>query len=168
MEAVDCSWIICQLALTAEETFYGVCVCTRTNTNKGTQLLVAELQCFLSIGCYLFNKHLHMKNNLHSVFILCTVSCWEAQEPFLLAECLYIIYSLFASVFIDILIVNSLFNNTEQDYGVFWTLEIIYWAKCFRGYWNVVLLLFRPTMNRFLTWWWIRKQIKYEELYTWV
>lgn len=59
------------------------------------------------------NKHLQMNNKLHSVFKLCTLSCWEA--PFLLAKGLYIIYLLFASVglFIDILIVNSLFTNQE-------------------------------------------------------
>ncbi len=53
-------------------------VCTHvhcTNNNKDTQLSVAEQQCFLSVACYLCNKHLHMKNNLQSVFILRTVSC---------------------------------------------------------------------------------------------
>ena len=59
--------------------------------------------CFLSAPSYLFDKHLHMNKNL------CTVSCSEAHEPFLLAEYVYTIYSLF----IDILIVNPLFNNPE-------------------------------------------------------
>lgn len=34
------------------------------------------------------------------------------------------------SVFIDVLIVNTLFNYPEYDYDVFWKLEIIYLAKC--------------------------------------
>ena len=61
-----------------------------------------------------------MNNNLHFVFILCTVSCLKANKPFLLGACVFIIYSLFVSVFIDILIVNSLFNNPKYDYHVFW------------------------------------------------
>lgn len=45
------------------------------------------------------------------------------------------------SVFIYILIVNLLFNNSEYNYGVFWTLkiEIIYYAKCFRENGNDVM-----------------------------
>ncbi len=42
-----------------------------TYTNNGTQLSASEQQCFLSVACHLFNKHLHMNNSLHSVFILC-------------------------------------------------------------------------------------------------
>ncbi len=82
-----------------------------TNTNKGTQLSVGEQQCFLSVACFLFNKHLNIKKSLHSIFILCTVSCLEAQEPFVPAECLYIIYSIFESVVIDILIVKCFRKN---------------------------------------------------------
>lgn len=35
------------------------------------QLSVHEQRCFLSAASYLFNKHLLMNNNLHSVFIRC-------------------------------------------------------------------------------------------------
>lgn len=41
-------------------------------------------------------------------------------------------------LFIDILIVNSLFNSPEYDQSLFWTLEIIYWPTFFREYWNNV------------------------------
>lgn len=61
----------------------------------------------------MFYKQLHIKNNLHSVLILCTGSCSVEQEVFLLEECLYVIYSLFASVFIDIQFVN-LFSNGQN------------------------------------------------------
>ena len=43
MAAADHSWISRQSALTAVETFDGVCVCIhvhRANTNKGAQLLL--------------------------------------------------------------------------------------------------------------------------------
>lgn len=52
---------------------------------------------FPSVVWYLFNN----LQSKHSIFILCTV--------FILAECVYIIYSLFASSFA--LIANTLFNN---------------------------------------------------------
>ena len=115
--AADRSWISCQLVLIAIETLDGVCVWTVLIILIKTQFSLAEQQCFLSVACYLFNKHLHMNNSCRqSVFILWTESCLEAQEPSLLAQYLYIIYSLLASVFIDILIVNSLFNNPEYDW----------------------------------------------------
>lgn len=52
----------------------------------------------------------------------------EAQEPFLLAEYLYMIYLLF----IDKLIMSSLFNNPEYDYDDVLIVEIIYSVKDFR------------------------------------
>ncbi len=78
-----------------------------TNTNKGTQLSVAELQYFLSVACYLLQTPAHEEQ---PAFYIDTLYCVLLRGT---AECAYIIYSLFASAFIDILIVNSLFNNPE-------------------------------------------------------
>ena len=72
------------------------------NTNKGAVLSLY----------YLFDKRLHM--NEKPAFCMYTVSYSEAHQPFLLAEHVYIIYSSFAPVCINSLIVNSLYNS-END-----------------------------------------------------
>lgn len=46
-----------------------------------------------------------------ATFCIYTATCSEAHEPFLQTQCFYMIYSLFTSVFIDILIMNSFFND---------------------------------------------------------
>ena len=51
-----------------------------------------------------------------SVFILCTVPAQIHMNYFYQQNAF--IYSLFASIFIDIMIVNSLFNNPEYDCSV--------------------------------------------------
>ena len=78
--------------------FDGVCACTHmhcANTNKSAQLLTEQqflpLPVILYIIYYLFDKHLHIDKNLHSYCVLC---CSDAYEPFLLAKCVHIIYSL--------------------------------------------------------------------------
>ncbi len=54
----------------------------------------AEQQCFLSAACYLFNKHLHMKNNLQSVFILCPAE--RQHNAFILfSNCLHLYLLIF-------------------------------------------------------------------------
>lgn len=44
-----------------------------------------------------------------ATFCIYTATCSEAHDPFLQTQCFYMIYSLFTSVFIDILIMNSFF-----------------------------------------------------------
>lgn len=68
----------CQSALTAVGTFDGVCTHVHcADSNKGT---VISVRAVLSLcSCYLFDKHLHMKN-LHSVFIPCPVCCSDAAH----------------------------------------------------------------------------------------
>lgn len=82
--------------------------CANDKTSKSIPLSVPVQQCFLSVAHCLFNKHLHLTTCV-LYLLLSTV--------FLLAECIYITYSLF--VFIDILNVKYFFNNPEYGSGAF-------------------------------------------------
>lgn len=82
--------------------------------------------------CY----HLRIKNKLqycntvYCVFILFTVSARGHRNHVNLQN--VFIHSLSASVFSDILIVKSSFNNPKCNYGVFWTLQALFRLNVWR------------------------------------
>lgn len=97
--------------------------CQETTQGELKQGNTLTEQLSISFDCFSWSLRLHMctamiQNRKLSVQNeLQSVSRLKAQQTLLLAKCIHIIYSFFASAFIIIAMVTSLFNNPEYDYG---------------------------------------------------